>query len=143
MSVLANIPIWVYFVVMAITFMVMHVLAYDPNRKTTRGAGATTAMRVGSSVILLIGLLVMQPADPVTLLLALALAAVGGHLSGRAAPPPRAREVEGTSQADGAGAARGDQGEGGPTSDGPPTEVERETAGDARAERPETPREPR
>ena len=89
MSVLVNVPIWVYFVVMAVTFMIFHVITYDPNRPTTRGPGATTAMRIGSSVILLLGLLVMQPAVPVTLLAALALAVLGGYLSGKAAPPPR------------------------------------------------------
>jgi len=95
LSVLANLPIWVYFVIMAVTFMALHVVSFDPNRRVTRGAAATTAMRVGSSVILLIGLLVMQPAVPVTLLLALALAALGGYLSGKAAPPPRPREPAG------------------------------------------------
>ena len=89
MNVLTNVPIWVYFVIMAITFMFTHVVAYKPNKVTTRSSGLTTVMRIGSSVILLVGLLVMQPAVPVTLLLALALAALGGFLSGSAAPPPK------------------------------------------------------
>lgn len=92
MSVLANVPIWVYFIIMAITFMFVHVVAYDPNRVPTRNAGATTAMRIGSSVVLLIGLLIMQPAVPISLLLALGLSALGGFLSGRASPQPRRRE---------------------------------------------------
>lgn len=108
MNVLVNVPIWVYFVIMAITFMFTHVVAYKPDKVVTRSNGLTTLMRIGSSVLLLIGLLLMQPAEPVTLLLALALSAVGGYLSGTAAPPPRVRQAhegepggEGSSEEDG------------------------------------------
>lgn len=98
MNVLVNVPIWVYFVIMGITFMVTHVVAYDPNRVVTRSSGLTTVMRIGSSVILLVGLLIMQPAAPATLLLALGLSALGGYLSGRAAPPPRVPAPEDDTQ---------------------------------------------
>lgn len=91
MTFLASVPIWVYFVIMAITFMTVHVVAFNPNRQSTRGAG-TTAMRLGSSGLLLVALLVMRPAAPVTLLVALGLSALGGYLSGRAAPPLKPRE---------------------------------------------------
>jgi len=102
MNVLTSVPIWVYFVIMAITFMFTHVVAYKPNKVTTRSSAVTTTMRIGSSVILLVGLLVMQPAVPVTLLLALALAALGGFLSGTAAPPPK-RQSAGADKAKDAG----------------------------------------
>ncbi len=91
MTFLASVPIWVYFVIMAVTFMTVHVVAFNPNRQSARGAG-TTAMRLGSSGLLLVALLVMRPAAPVTLLVALGLSALGGYLSGRAAPPLKPRE---------------------------------------------------
>lgn len=93
MDVLSNLPTWVYIVILTITFMGAHVLAYNPGTPPRRPA-VGTAMRVGSSLILLAGLVLVRPSDPGSILLALLAATVGGFMSGKAAPPPRALSTE-------------------------------------------------
>lgn len=88
MNLLSSIPVWAYYVILVITFMGAHVLAFSPS-ETGRKAGTRGAMRIGSSVLLLIGLVLIQPSEPGSILLALAAAALGGFVSGRAAPPMR------------------------------------------------------
>ena len=88
MDFLSNLPLWVYYVILAITFMGAHVLAFNPGTPARKPA-VSTAMRIGSSLILLVGLLLIRPADPGSILLALAAAAAGGYVSGKAAPPPK------------------------------------------------------
>lgn len=104
MNLLAAIPVWLYFVVLALTFVGAHVLAYRPRKAPSRSAGAAAA-RVGASVLLLIALVVVRPDEPATVLLALVASVAGGVLSGRAAPAPneRARSTDGA----GSGPARG------------------------------------
>ena len=78
MTFLANIPIWVYFIVLALTFMVVHVLALRANQPQNRLR--SIGGRVASSILLL---------------LALFVSAVAGFVSGRTATPqlpPRAQE---------------------------------------------------
>src|SRR5690606_36773450 len=86
MTLLAAIPVWVYFVILAITFMVFHVLALLANQPLTR----TRAMpgRVVSSIVLLVALVFPEPSEPATVLLALLGAVVAGIVSGRTATPP-------------------------------------------------------
>src|SRR5690606_1715676 len=69
MTFLANIPIWVYFIVLAVTFMVVHVLAIRANQPQNRAR--SIGGRVGSSLILLLALVFLNPADPGSVLLAL------------------------------------------------------------------------
>lgn len=93
MTFLASIPIWVYFIVLALTFMVVHVLALraDQPQNRLRSIGG----RVASSVLLLLALIFLNPQDPATVLLALFVAAVAGFVSGRTATPqlpPRTQE---------------------------------------------------
>lgn len=97
MNLLATIPVWLYFVVLALTFVGAHVLAYRPRKAPSRSMGAAAA-RVGASVLLLIALVVVRPDEPATVLLALVASVAGGVLSGRAAPAPneRARSTAGT-----------------------------------------------
>lgn len=86
MDLLSSIPVWAYYVILVITFMGAHVLAFSPSA-TGRKAAAQGAMRIGSSVLLLVGLVLIQPGEPGSILLALGAAALGGFVSGRAAPP--------------------------------------------------------
>lgn len=88
MDLLSNIPVWVYYVILLITFVGAHVLAFAPN-DSGRNAGLRGAMRIGSSLLLLVGLVLIQPAEPGSILLAILAAALGGFVSGRAAPPVR------------------------------------------------------
>lgn len=88
MDLLSSIPVWVYFVILVATFMGAHVLAFVPN-DTGRKAAARGAMRIGSSLFLLVGFVLIQPNEPGSILLAMGAAAVGGFVSGRAAPPVR------------------------------------------------------
>jgi FtsH-binding integral membrane protein len=81
---LASLPWWLLWVVLGVTFVVVHALAFQPRREA---GGGRTLMRVVSSALLLVGLVVVDPAEPATVLLALAAAAGAGFLSGRAAPP--------------------------------------------------------
>lgn len=88
MDLLSTIPLAVYWVVLAITFMAAHVFAFDAG-KTSARPGANTVLRIASSLVLLVGLVIVRPDEPGSILLALLAAAVGGFLSGRAAPPLR------------------------------------------------------
>lgn len=82
MDFLGSIPMWVYFVALGITFMAAHVFGYRPG---TNPKG-NLALRIASSVILLVALLIVNPAQPTTVLAALPIAAVAGYVSGRSAP---------------------------------------------------------
>ncbi len=84
MSLLADLPVWVYWVALGVTFMVVHGLAFRPAQPGEKGR---TAKRVGSSALLLVALIVVDPSTPASVLLGLLAAAAGGYLSGRAAPP--------------------------------------------------------
>ena len=86
MTFLANIPIWLYFVILAITFMVVHVMALRANQPKNRAR--SLGGRVLSSLLLLLALVFLNPADPGSLLLSLFGAAVAGFVSGRTATPP-------------------------------------------------------
>lgn len=86
MNFLASIPIWVYFIILAITFMVVHVLALRANQPQNRVKNILG--RVGSSLILLIALFFLNPEDPGSLLVSLFVAALAGFISGRTATPP-------------------------------------------------------
>jgi len=88
MDLLSSIPVWVYYVVLVVTFMVAHVLAFVPDN-TGRKAATRGALRIGSSLLLLVGLILIQPHEPGSVLLAIAAAALGGFVSGKAAPPVR------------------------------------------------------
>src|SRR5690606_14461464 len=90
MDLLSSIPVWVYYVILIITFMGAHVLAFSPD-ETGGKTAARGAMRIGSSVLLLIGLVLIQPNEPGSILLALGVAGLGGFVSGKAAPPVRRR----------------------------------------------------
>ena len=84
MNLLSNVPGWVFYVVLGITFLVVHAMSFRPNEPGARGR---VLKRVLSSVALLVGLLVVNPTEPASLLVALGAAALAGYLSGRAAPP--------------------------------------------------------
>lgn len=93
MNLLSNVPNWVFYVVLGITFLVVHAVSFRPNEQGARGR---VLKRVLSSVALLVGLLVVNPTEPASLLAALGAAALAGYLSGRAAPPvPRRDDVKG------------------------------------------------
>ncbi len=100
MDFLGSIPLWVYFVVLGITFMVTHVIGYRPGANP-RG---NLLLRIASSVMLLVALLLVNPANPTALLAALPIAAAAGFVSGRSAPAikprtpvdTRGRESEGS-----------------------------------------------
>lgn|SRR5690625_972226 len=92
-SFLASIPFWVYAVVLVITFVLMHAMFFV-QRTEVKNRGLLFMGRIGSSFILLAGLLVVQPDTPVTILAALALAAFAGYVSGRSAPPLKPREAQ-------------------------------------------------
>lgn len=92
MNLLANLPLWVYWVVLGITFIVVHAVAFQPTRPESKGR---MLKRVLASAALLVALVLVQPTEPGTILLALLAAAVGGYLSGKAAPPlPERRPKE-------------------------------------------------
>jgi hypothetical protein len=93
MNLLSAIPVWLYFVMLALTFMGAHVLAYRPNAVPSR-PGLATAARVGASILLLIALIVVQPDAPGSILLAIGAAVAGGIVSGRSTPPPAAKKDE-------------------------------------------------
>ena len=88
MNLLSSIPVWVYTAILIITFMGAHVLAFRPAEGAGNGYGRV-AKRIGSGLLLVGGLVLVQPTEPGSILLALAAAAFGGVLSGRAAPPLR------------------------------------------------------
>lgn len=85
MNVLAAVPVWVYFIVLAVTFVVIHLLALRAGQAPNRLRSVLG--RVGSSLILLVALILINPAEPVSLLLSLLLAALAGFVSGRTATP--------------------------------------------------------
>lgn len=88
---LAGIPFWGYAIILVLTFVVMHAVFFvqrtEAKNKTLLFIG-----RIGSSFVLLAGLLVVDPAFAPSLLLALALAALAGYISGRSAPPIKPKE---------------------------------------------------
>lgn len=86
MDLLSRIPVWAYYVILLVTFVGAHVLAFQPN-DTGRRSWAKGAMRIGSSLLLLLALVFVQPSEPGSVLVALGAAAVGGFISGKAAPP--------------------------------------------------------
>lgn len=98
MTFLAAIPIWGYFIILAVTFMVVHVLALraDQPQNRVRSIGG----RVVSSLVLLLALLFLDPTEPASILLALFAAAVAGFISGRTATPPLPPRAADTRQAD-------------------------------------------
>lgn len=95
MNLLSSIPVWVYYVILLITFIGSHVLAFEPTN-LGRKPGLRAVMRIGSSLLLLVGLVIIQPSEPATVLLALLSAGLGGFVSGKAAPPYRSRDTQPT-----------------------------------------------
>jgi len=85
-SFLRSIPLWGYFIVLGLAFLTGHLVAYRPD--PAMGRGRRTAGRWGSSLLLLVGLLVVSNRNVATVLPAVLLAGVGGVISGRAAPAP-------------------------------------------------------
>ncbi len=89
MSFLSAIPLWGYFIVLGLAFLTGHLLSFRPD--PTMGRGRRMAGRWGSSLLLLIGLLIVSNHNVATILPAVVLAALGGVVSGRTAPAPQAR----------------------------------------------------
>ncbi len=89
MSFLASIPVWAYFVILALMFMTTHLLAMKPDRTPKRGTAIAGGL--GSSLLLLLGLITVNGEVPGSVLLALAAAAAGGVVSGLTARPPKQR----------------------------------------------------
>jgi hypothetical protein len=111
---LSAVPLWGYFIVLGAAFLTGHLLAFRPD--PTMGRGRRMAGRWGSSLLLLIGLLVVSNRNVATILPAVVLAALGGVVSGRTAPAPPARGRRGA----GPGSpAEDDHGAGGPREPGP------------------------
>lgn len=106
MGVLASIPVWAYFIVLLLTYVGAHVLTFDAGK--VMPAGRAFWGRIGSSLLLLIALIVFRREEPATLLLALALAVGGGFLSGRSTVPPKGAQP-GTGAAPGEGPQREDE----------------------------------
>jgi hypothetical protein len=100
MNLLSSIPVWVYFVILIVTFMGAHVMAFRPHEpgRNTAGRGA---LRIGASVLLLVALVMIQTNEPGSILLALGAAALGGFVSGRAAPPVRQPQTRPDTSEDG------------------------------------------
>lgn len=99
MGLLLAIPNWAYFLVLLVTYVVVHVLAFDP-RRLLKGRLAFWG-RMASAILLLLALVTFRREEPTSLLLALALSTTGGFLSGRSTLPPKPRG------SDGPGADRG------------------------------------
>lgn len=97
-SFLAGIPFWVYAVVLVVTFVLMHAMFFI-QRTEVKNRALLFVGRIGSSFILLAGLLIVQPEMPATILAALALAALAGLVSGRSAPPLKPRPAANTAEA--------------------------------------------
>ena len=85
MSVLRHIPLWGYFIVLGAAFVSGHLLAYHQDPAMPRGR--RLAGRWGSSLMLLVGLLLVSNRNVGTVLPAVLLALLGGVVSGRTAPP--------------------------------------------------------
>lgn len=100
MEFLAAVPVWVYFVMILLTYVVVHVLTFDPARLLP--AGRAFLGRMGSAVLLLVALVLFRREEPLTLLLALGLAALGGFLSGRSTHPPKPVAARGKGSGKGA-----------------------------------------
>ena len=98
MTFLAAIPIWVYFIILAITFMVVHVMALRANQPENRAR--SVGGRVASSLILLAALVFLDTTQPASVLLSLFSAAVAGFVSGRTATPPLPPRVKKTEESD-------------------------------------------
>lgn len=81
------IPYWVYFVGLAVTFMFAHVIGFKPSANP-RG---NLPLRIGSSLLLLVALLIVDPEQPARALIALPIAAAAGFVSGRSAPALKPR----------------------------------------------------
>ncbi|HRN19106.1 MAG TPA: hypothetical protein PLU66_08490 [Trueperaceae bacterium] len=89
MDLLAAVPVWAYFVLLLLTYVVAHILTFDPGRLLPKRRAFIG--RLGSAVLLLLALVFFQRDDPVTLLLSLSLAVAGGFVSGRSTLPPAGR----------------------------------------------------
>lgn len=96
MSLLHQVPLWGYFVVLGVAFVSGHLLAYRPD--PAMGRGRRLAGRWGSSLLLLVGLLLVSNRVLGTVLPAVLLALIGGVLSGRSAPVPPTRSQPGVAQ---------------------------------------------
>lgn len=83
---LAGIPFWVYAIVLVITFVLMHAMFFV-QRTEAKNRTFLFIGRIGSSFILLAGLLIIDPGTPGSILIALLIAALAGFVSGRSAPP--------------------------------------------------------
>lgn len=109
MSFLSAVPLWGYFIVLGLAFLTGHLLAFRPD--PTMGRGRRMAGRWGSSLLLLIGLLIVSNRNVATILPAVVLAAIGGVVSGRTAPaPPERRDGQtgaGSGTDSGAGSGTG------------------------------------
>lgn len=97
MDFLDSIPLWVYFVLLGITFMATHVFGYRPGGNP-RG---NLLLRIVSSVMLLVALLLVDPSRPTALLAALPIAAAAGYVSGRSAPALKPRAPAQTQEPEG------------------------------------------
>ncbi len=89
MTLLRSIPLWGYFIVLGLGFVTAHLLAYRPAPDMARGR--RLAGRWTSSLLLLVGLLLVSNRHLGSVLPALLLAVGGGILSGRTAPAPGQR----------------------------------------------------
>ncbi len=87
MEFLAAVPVWVYFVVILVTYVAVHVLTFDPTKLIPERRAFLG--RTGSAVLLLLALVLFRREEPITLLVALALAVAGGFVSGRSTHPPK------------------------------------------------------
>ncbi len=95
MEFLVAVPVWVYFVVILITYILAHILTFDPQRLLSERRAFFG--RMASAVLLLLALVFFQREEPLTLLVALVLAGAGGYLSGRSTLPPKAAKAKGGS----------------------------------------------
>lgn len=86
MDFLTSIPIWVYFIIIALTYMVTHVLSVK--RDVINSRRRSLLGRIGSTIVLLLALVFFDPAAPGTVLIALLVAAIAGVISGRTARLP-------------------------------------------------------
>ncbi len=90
MSLLSAIPVWGYFIVLGLAFITGHLLAFHPD--PAMGRGRRMAGRWGSSLLLLVGLLMVSNRNVASVLPSLVLALLGGVVSGRTAPVSPGRD---------------------------------------------------
>lgn len=90
MSLLGAIPVWGYFIVLGLAFITGHLLAFHPDPAMSRGR--RMAGRWGSSLLLLVGLLMVSNRNGATVLPSIVMALLGGVVSGRAAPVSPGRD---------------------------------------------------